>query len=520
MKYTLSGLFFFLVLGYPSFSQTRYVDEVFSEDEIVVVKDVFYSRNISTFHPDSFPDIYTAPLYHVETDLHLDIYMPDPSIDDQEERPVVIIPHGGLYPPYYLNCWGSKEDLATTDLAYRLAKMGYVAIAPELRYGFDLTVSSNLEFIEQVMRFSVGRSIDLKNCARFLRHNHAELGNLYNIHPDQFVLWGTNNQFTLPYTTFYTDESEFFTPFYYLFNFETLEFQDAYDATYFGGFEGLNDGYLDSTLTNIKSEYPSYSGQFQMSVNHGVEVFDSLFLQQNETPSIYFISKNSLVGALEFYPAIGAEDEYLASVFTPTWQAKKMDELGNMDLWKDIAFANPIANERLLYPPDTTVGKIEGLYGLEGRSYILRPWIYWDNDTCMAVNEQIAIYDLETNIGMTITNGRGILDTMIQYFAPRACVAMGIECPGIFATSSTQNRVPPISFTVKPNPTSGHLNVSTEWNNPIQQIELTNLNGQVLLALPDLFTIHQDLAIKAVSGMYIIKVFTAQGIGMQKIIVR
>ena len=510
-------LFLSSIISVTTLAQTRYVDEVFSEDEIVVMKDVFYNRNKTTFHPDSFPELLTSPIFHIDTDLHLDIYMPDRSIDTVEERPVVIIPHGGFFPPYFYNCWGSKEDLATSDLAYRLAKMGYVAIAPELRYGFDVFVNSDFEFIQSIMRFSIGRSIDLKNCARFLRHDYAELGNNYQIHPDKFVLWGTNNQFTMPYTTFYTNESEFYTPFYNLFNFESSALEQVYDSTYFGGFEGLNNGFLDTTQTNIESEYPDYSGHFQLAVYHGTESYDSLFIQENEVPSIFFVSKHSLLYELESFFAIGPQDEYVVEVFFSNWVARKMDELGNVDQWKGVQFSNPIANERLVYPPDSTLGKIEGLYAIEGRPFVLRPWIYWDQDTCLMKAEEVAQSDLSFNTGMTIENGRSILDTMIQFFAPRACLTLDLGCEDIL-TSTTEPTTIPISLSVAPNPTKGSIRLLSAADDPIRKVEIYDLNGQLMSTQKGYFSNQKELNLNAKAGFYLIKVITTKGIGVQKII--
>ena len=229
-----------------SAAQVRYIEEVFSEEEITVIKNIPYNTNIGIFDKNG-ASLYGSPegiSYH-PINLYVDIYLPTSikGIDTASARPVAIIAHGGRFDRFLLDCYGGKDDLATTDLAKKLVKMGYVVVAPQMRMGYNTYYYYDVERMESTYPRNfydayIRQSIDLRNCARFLRKSIAEDGNPYKIHRDKFVLWSTNGGGSaVQYAAYYTSEKDFSGPNAPGFYPDYIP-RTTYDSTYFGGLLG------------------------------------------------------------------------------------------------------------------------------------------------------------------------------------------------------------------------------------------------------------------------------------------
>ena len=115
MKLKLQSILFLccFITTINSFSQTRYLDEVFCDTE--VSSDVVYGNNVSVL------PLLQGGAPGAE-DLEMDIYMP--SGDTATERPVVIILHTGSFLPAVANgqATGDKTDNATIAQCEAFAK--------------------------------------------------------------------------------------------------------------------------------------------------------------------------------------------------------------------------------------------------------------------------------------------------------------------------------------------------------------------------------------------------------------
>jgi poly(3-hydroxybutyrate) depolymerase len=108
--------------------------------------------------------------------LRMDIYAP--ADDPLQERPVVVLAFGGSF------ISGSRADMA--PLCSELARMGYVAVAPDYRVGFFYpTTSTTMHAVQRCVH-------DLKGCIRYLRKTVAEDGNPYHIDPDRIIVGGVS----------------------------------------------------------------------------------------------------------------------------------------------------------------------------------------------------------------------------------------------------------------------------------------------------------------------------------------
>ena len=191
MKRKFTLLLCSLAFVCSSFAQERYKEEVYTDAQIKVTSDVHYATNatlLALLFDPSVNEFIPEPLF-------MDIYEPDQSIDPATDRPMVLVVHGGDAVPRLANnaCWGDKLDSVTVSTAMKLARMGYVAVAPNYRLGWNPLATAQDAFLDGLVDASVRIQQDLKACARFLRKDIEEDDNTYNIHPEKFSIWGTSS---------------------------------------------------------------------------------------------------------------------------------------------------------------------------------------------------------------------------------------------------------------------------------------------------------------------------------------
>ncbi|MFT5310959.1 MAG: para-nitrobenzyl esterase, partial [Bacteroidia bacterium] len=107
-------------------------------------------------------------------DLKMDVY--EPEGDTQTDRPVVLVAFGGSF------IGGDRSQVAF--MCEILAKMGYVAVAPDYRVGFFLP--SQVTTTLAVLR----GAHDVSACVRYLKKTAAEDGNPYGIDCERIIVGG------------------------------------------------------------------------------------------------------------------------------------------------------------------------------------------------------------------------------------------------------------------------------------------------------------------------------------------
>lgn len=108
--------------------------------------------------------------------LRMDVYVP--ANDTLLTRPVVVVAFGGSF------VTGDRGDVA--PLCSQLARMGYVAVAPDYRVGFFFpNTNTTMHAVQRCVH-------DLKGCIRYLRKTVAEDGNPYHIDPDRIIIAGVS----------------------------------------------------------------------------------------------------------------------------------------------------------------------------------------------------------------------------------------------------------------------------------------------------------------------------------------
>jgi len=224
-----------VLIGTAAYSQDRYLEEVFSNSEITVTKNITYGFNVNpllntslmdpayvlanaaqiTAEKDSLLTMLatnpaTIPLsfyypYSVDTttllkitQVKMDVYMPDTAVDSETSRPVVMMVHTGSFLPPVINgtYGGSKEDSAIVEISKRLARRGFVVMVPNYRLGWNpLAVgSAGLAARRATLLNAVYRAIhDLQYAVKGARYAATMGSNPYEIDPTKIAMYGNGS---------------------------------------------------------------------------------------------------------------------------------------------------------------------------------------------------------------------------------------------------------------------------------------------------------------------------------------
>jgi len=499
-----------LLCSVLSYSQTRYIDEVFNEDEITIHKDLPYAENISIesiiFQIDSIPQSIT---------LRADVYLPDSNIDFESLRPVVVIHHSELLPQYIIRCFGAKDDLATVELAMALAQRGYVVVCPESRLGWNPLSVSQTEVFQSRVTASIRRAIDNRTVARWLRKTIIEDGNPFNIHPEKFVNTSSNMGGSIGLHTAFYDTPQDFEPNIYTIINDLGVPENVYQEEYFGNLNGTTTGTDDDgNITNL-TNYPEYSSEYQMFVIPGPIEVDTSFLNTGSNPpTIIFLAANSSITATEFIfnPADWP------GFFTGSAIAKKIHDANLNEEWKGVEFADPIANKRSVYVPDSQVGEIEGmsLVGEDFGADNWQPWAYWDPVLCSQSNINIEFSENGLT-GWSIEEGRKVQEQMLRYWLPRACITLDLDCKDF--VSNTADLITDNTVQIYPVPNDGTVFFKNLNGRPIRQIEIFDTQSRSIFLKNNIDQNLTKLTLELPNGIFFALIYTDNTRVIKKLII-
>ena len=176
----MKRILLFLFLPLLSFSQTRYLDDVFTN--VTITSDIQFAANISVLPMLAGGQPALMPIL-------CDIY--EPTGDVLTERPVVILVHTGSFLPPVLNGQptGDKLDFSIVEQCMRWARKGYVAVAMNYRLGWNPTSLDQDTRTSTLLQACYRGIQDAKAMVRFMRMTEDN-GNWYGIDPNKIVLGG------------------------------------------------------------------------------------------------------------------------------------------------------------------------------------------------------------------------------------------------------------------------------------------------------------------------------------------
>ncbi len=484
------AILFILAVGMMTLSveaQTRYVDPIY--DQVSVTEEVHYATNVSILaivlglSSDPQPE-----------DLLLDVY--EPVGDELEERPVVILAHRGDFLPAIVNQspYGTRKDSAVVEFCRELAKRGFVAVSMDYRLGWN-PFGSDIEIKRTVLEASYRISQDMRAAVRFFRKTAAEDGNPYKIDPERIAVGGFDAAgFAANNVAYLKSSDQTLLP-------KFLDFSTS-PATPFIIPEIHGDPYgIEEAALNIPN-HPTYSSDISAVIDFEGGLGDISWIESGDPPTISFQRKSKFdePGIRDVTIGVGGSIIIAEGAF-PDTIVHTNQALGNQDVFLnnvEVDFLTERARQQtggleglLLFTPVTMEGSVQCdmTAGVPPVNYGANtyPWNWYDETVFAATwnmvpnqtipaDQFICQYNTSEGNPNDPDISRAMIDTMLQYMAPRLVAAMQLG----ETTTSTILSKSAVGLKVWPNPSSLQLNLTAELS--MQKVEMWDLQGKLIFA--------------------------------------
>ena len=503
-----------LVMSSNADAQKRYLESSFD----VEVSEVQFAGSNYTVLPWLFGG------NTMEQPLVYQVY--SPADDTETERPLVLYLHTGNFFPFPLNgaCGGTLTDSTNVAIATQLASMGYVVALADYRVGWAPTHPQELVRRYTLINGAYRGAQDVNTFIRYFKRSIQEEGNRFGIDGNKITVWGqgTGGYLSLAaaFLNDYDEINETSDP---------SKFQLPTSATtsvsmilppYNGNISGTNEiTVVDSTYNMLsgipvgdtlsKPNWQDYTDDdFALAVNMGGALGDSLWISDNDNdiPVIsYHVPTDPFApyetDVLLVNTADGAQP--VVEVSGSYHVQRIATRMGNNDIFTTIPEGNdPVG--------DAINPEFPGLFELNNTpNDTSAPWEWTDPDTP----------------GLTATdcNFDGVvattyIDSIVGFFAPRACVALDLNCD--FTTSTKEVNLDNELVTITPNPASLGFTLTTE-NMIIENVQIFTIVGQLAKSINNV----NDTSLRVdrgnlKTGTYLVKTKVADGIITQKVIIR
>jgi acetyl esterase/lipase len=492
-----------LSLAPPLKAQERYLDEVFTN--VKVTSNVIYSVNASVL---TFNLLGNA----VPIALECDIYQPES--DSETSRPLIIMLHSGGFLPPLVNggCRGSKTDASTVEMARRLARRGFVVASANYRLGWNPITPSQPEFIFTLINAAYRGVQDAKTCVRFFRKTVAEDSNPYGVDPDRIGVWGfgTGGYVALAAATLFDVQQTHIPKFFIGANPMVSEIIN-------GDVEGKKVGIVPPGInypfpagdTLCYTNHVDYSSDFHLMVNLSGALLDSSWLHEGDMPMISFHvpGENNTPCDHGFYINLPPPFQPFMEVSGSCYVQSRIAYWGNNAVFASANFIDPISQAA-----DAINDGRDGFYPFFTNDITIHsPWDY-----ALSSNP----YNLTSDPGCDTNAVKGFFyhDTILQYFAPRACLALDLGCDLSAYTSSTRDLSPAqTGLNLFPNPVAEVIRLRSNPEYPMQEVQIFDLRGRMIRTLNG---INQENAMipnhGMAPGLSFARVFFRQGVSTVK----
>lgn len=482
----------------------RYVEEIFTD--VSVTTDITYGVNATVL---ALPQVGQA----IPQPLLMDVYQPVG--DDETERPVVLVFHTGNFLPFPENggTGGTKEDSTVVEVCNRLARMGYVAASVDYRLGWNPIAPTQDERVFTLINAAYRGVQDARTAIRFFKKSVAESENPYAVDTTKMTLWGIGTGGYISLNTQALDDyNKVLLP-----KFTT---QDAMGNPFPMVIEGINGDIFGTSVGVVPPGFPGfpagdtlcypnhigYTSDFQLAVNMGGAMGDSSWIDPGQPPIISFHVPTDPFApyncsVLNVPPPINLP---VVDVCGSNIVQVKQEEFGNNDAWENAGFIDPITqvadsrnngqNGLMPFPSDDPAESA--------------PWDFYAADNPNATEPPDPV------------SAKIYIDTIMAYFAPRACVTLGLNCD-LTNVSSTKDVLTAndVKLKMMPNPAYDRVTLQSAAEYPIQDVQVFDMSGRLvksdLNVKNNFVTMHRD---GLPNGVYIVKLRFEEGIVTQKLI--
>lgn len=475
--------------------ERRYLEEVFPS--VTVTTDVVYGVNATVILLPQLGEAVPQP-------LTLDLYVPDG--DTETDRPLVVMFHTGNFIPNPQNgsTTGTKEDSANVEVAMRLAKMGYVVANATYRMGWNPIATTQTERVFTLINAAYRGVQDARTAAKYFRRSVAEMSNPYGIDPSKIVIWGIGTGGYISLNTAFLDDY-MKIPLTPGGKFVTVQGGNPIPMV----IESINGDLNADSVGIVPPGYPGfpagdtlnypnhvgYSGDYQLAVNMGGALGDSSWMNAGQMPVIsYHVPTDPFAPydiGIVIVPGLNLPVVEIAGSYRVQLLAQRYN--------LNAAFAGKTYVGDHSATANSRNDGYDGLFPVIGTiPDDSAPWAWWDT---AHVNHSSS---LQTNPDMSGAKARRYIDSIIDYFAPRACevLALGCQFVGIDDAPVSKGRIH-----VFPVPAQQAVEIRVDGNTPIRSLELFDITGRLVMAYSSVNRQHFTLPRGATAnGQYLLRI--------------
>ncbi|MCC5918982.1 MAG: T9SS type A sorting domain-containing protein [Cryomorphaceae bacterium] len=535
MKRKLLGLGVLILSMGISHAQTRYVDEIFNESDIIVMPDQPYSLNWQQYAPAAIGGPQLLPNF-------MDVYLPSPAVDTETNRPVIVYFHTGSFLPKGLaGPVGERTDSAAVEICKRFAKRGFVAISASYRVGW-LANSTILDQRRGTNLLAVYKATqDARSLVRALRANALMGGNPLGINEERIILMGQGSG---GYITFAAATLDKYSE---VADFDKFQYEDPSSTGLYGKPVNAGDPYVD---TAVVGDWWGFGGEVCFTGDTtalGLPEVDTSCEGRNyvNVPGVSsdFAMAINLGGALGDLSWLEKGDPVMVSVhvvqdfFAPYWEGMVNVPIGQQfynvvevaGSYKAIQKASHLRNLNVLdfdWNDPLSLRARTPSYNPYGIHHILpfdipppnpaapfmvnsNPWDWWDPSDPAGANE--------TNPNST-AQSKAYIDTIFEFIIPR--IKRVLDVSNLSSTSQVEAKTETV-VSVFPNPTKDIFNIEVSGiHNQILNVEILDVTGKVINRVPGSKTAEMQTSTAHLpNGAYMVRILTNGGILTHKITV-
>lgn len=505
-----------------SFAQTRYVDEIFTD---VTVSQHIYGQNYTII---TIPTTGSAALQPLAMDFY------EPTGDTEAERPLVILLHSGNFLPNPQNgsTAGTMRDSFVVEVASRLAKTGYVVAVADYRLGWNPLAASQEERAEGLIQAAYRGIQDTRTCIRYFKMDYAINSNSFGVDTSKIAVFGqgTGGYISLGAATVDSYNQLLLPKFINSSGFPMVIegiHGDIYGTSY--GIVPMGAGTPIDGDTISLPNHVGYSSEFQLCINAGGALGDTSWLTAGDPAMISFQAiKDPFAPYMEDILIVPTTGDAIVVVQGSGVVQAKANALGNNDVMKAAWI-----NDGFTAAADALNDGNEGLFPIflptqpntreEGA-----PWEWWDaaywsaipHPSCPsgATTAQCNFHVINSlnNSDMSKAKAMTYIDSMMGYFAPRACAVLDLPCSTVSTESILESAT--VQLMVAPNPALESVRFTAQSGEEILSIELYDINGRLVQNHTSINNTQFDLNRNGItSGLYVAKVRFEGGVVAQKI---
>jgi Secretion system C-terminal sorting domain len=507
-------------------AQTRYLQPVFSG--VTANAGQTYGFNATVLYYSVFNQAVPQP-------LKMDVYTPFG--DTETKRPVVLVLHTGNFLPFYNpsnptqggfngSCGGTIKDSSIVEICTRLAKMGYVAAAVDYRLGWNPLAPNDVQRRYGIINAAYRGIQDTRTCIRYFKKSVAEANNPWGVDTTKITVFG---QGTGGYIALGAATLDKYLKIPTAPGGKFIYDHDGNAATppipmvieqINGNIDGTSVGAAPSTVsvpfdTLCYPNHVGYTSKFQLMVNMGGALADSSWVDPGQPAMIsYHVPTDNYAPYGEGVVNVPGTNLQVVTVQGAYVVQHLADSYGNNNSFADQTIYTSGQAEAFAESPVGYKDYTPGLYPFNialdttGVPVTTAPW------------EWTSFVPATGTCNNNSAEGRHYMDTVFNFFAPRACFALGLQgC--VDKLLSEKEPIAPASINVAtaPNPAADQVVFTSNENNQIIRVALYDRNGRIVRTENAInnnsFTLTRN---GLVSGSYFAKVSFKEGFVTKQII--